>query len=435
MPRTGRVLNTRKRRSKYLTSVYSPPLRARSLGALRARGWDAYGRVASAMAATLLQKIDLRRAEHFSGEFHLRNACVTFHQGAVGVKSSYRSQFISLDGLTAMLHGFSEHSLRFGKISTVRPARRREVPMLMRDCVRRRLGLAVYFSSNNFFHQITHAVPAHAALHASASTSNAAVFIPVVGYLAGQWTSPPHWRAAAWEYTLRSLTTLSAEQLAQQLGAVLTARCTCFDSIEGSIGAYTPYSQWHGTARPGSAWRAATLRNAALVRGGGPPLGGSEDILYLARESGNARMVVNSAQLDVALGNRSRVVKVVMERLALVDQMRQVEAAVALVGVHGMALSLLPFLPYLTRRTAVLEIRPRGTEKSWLWTLIYPDWCASLGIRHSRVIAEPSPVGCGRGGRGSGGKKKKHEDVLACNVTVPTEKLISSLQRVEEWTA
>ena len=37
--------------------------------------------------------------------------------------------------------------------------------------------------------------------------------------------------------------------------------------------------------------------------------------------------------------------------------------------------------------------------------------------------------------RASGGKKKKHEDVLACNVTVPTEKLISSLQRVEEWTA
>jgi hypothetical protein len=358
------------------------------------------------MAATLLQKIDLRRAEHFSGEFHLRNACVTFHQGAVGVKSSYRSQFISLDGLTAMLHGFSEHSLRFGKISTVRPARRREIPMLMRDCVRRRLGLAVYFSSNNFGHQITHAVPAHAALHASASTSNAAVFIPVVGYLAGQWTSPPHWRAAAWEYTLRSLTTLSAERLAEQLGAVLTARCTCFDSIEGSIGAYTPYSQWHGTARLGSAWRAATLRNAALVRGGGRPLGGSEDILYLARESGNARMVVNSAQLDVALGNRSRVVKVVMERLALVDQMRQVEAAVALVGVHGMALSLLPFLPYLTRRTAVLEIRPRGPEKSWLWTLIYPDWCASLGIRHSRVTAEPSPVGCGSGGRGSGARRR-----------------------------
>ena len=91
------------------------------------------------------------------------------------------------------------------------------------------------------------------------------MFIPVVGYLAGQWTSPPHWRAAAWEYTLRSLTTLSAERLAEQLGAVLTARCTCFDSIEGSIGAYTPYSQWHGTARLGSAWRAATLRNAALV--------------------------------------------------------------------------------------------------------------------------------------------------------------------------
>jgi hypothetical protein len=41
-------------------------------------------------------QIDLRRAEHFSGEFHLRNACVTFHQGEGGVKTSYRSQFISL---------------------------------------------------------------------------------------------------------------------------------------------------------------------------------------------------------------------------------------------------------------------------------------------------------------------------------------------------
>ena len=185
---------------------------------------------------TLLRQIDLRHAEHFAGEFHLRNACVTFHQGEGGVKTAYRSQFISLDGLTAILHGFSEHSWRFGKISTVRPARRREVPMLMQDCVRRRLGLAVYFSSNNFFHQIVHAVPAHTALHAS--TSNAAVFIPVVGYLAGQWTGPPNWRAAAWEYTLRSLTTLSTERLAEQLGAVLSARCSCFDSIEGSVGAY-----------------------------------------------------------------------------------------------------------------------------------------------------------------------------------------------------
>ena len=383
---------------------------------------------------TLLRQIDFSRAEHFAGEFHLRNACVTFHRGEGGVKTSYRSQFISLDGLTAVLHGFSEHSWRFGKISTVRPARRREVPMLMQDCVRRRLGLAVYFSSNNFFHQIVHAVPAHAALHAS--TSNAAVFIPVVGYLAGQWTGPPHWRAAAWEYTLRSLTTLSTERLAEQLGTVLTARCTCFDSIVGSIGAYTPYSQWHGTAERGTAWRAATLRNAALVRGGTTPKAALEDILYLARESGNARMVVNSAQLDVALGNRSRVLKVVMERLALVDQMRQVEAAVALVSVHGMALSLLPFLPYLTRRTAVLEILPRWSGESWLWTKIYPDWCASLGIHHSKVIAEPSPVGCGRSGRGSGGgKRKKHADVLACNVTMPIEKLVSSLQRVEEWTA
>ena len=117
----------------------------------------------------------------------------------------------------------------------------------------------------------------------------------------------------------------------------MSACCSYFDSIEGSIGAYTPYSQWHGTAERGSAWRAATLRNAALVQGGGPPKVALGDILYLARESGNARMVVNSAQLDEALGNRSRVLKVIMERLAVVDQMRQVEAAVALVSVHGMA--------------------------------------------------------------------------------------------------
>jgi len=380
---------------------------------------------------SLLKQIDLRHAEHFADTFQLHNACVAFHQSDNGVRSAYRSQFISLDGLTALLHGFSEHSWRFGKISTVRPARQWEIPMLMQDCRRRRLGLAVYFSSNNFGHQIVHAVPAHTALHASASED--AIFIPLVGYLAGRWTGPPHWRAYAWEFTLRSLTTLSTEELAEQLGATLSTRCTCFDKIEGSVGAYTPYSRWSGAAKRCTSWRAATLRNAALMRGGGPPKATTADILYLARERGNARMVTNARQLEAALDKRPRVEKVIMERLALVDQMRRVEAAVALVGVHGMALSLLPFLPYPKRRTAVLEILPRWSDDSWLWTMIYPDWCLSLGIRHSKVVAEPSPVGCGRGARGRGGKAKK--DVLACNVTVGIEELSGSLQRVEEWTA
>lgn len=50
--------------------------------------------------ATLLRQrqIDLRRAPSTFQvrQFHLRNACVTFHQGEGGVKTSYRSQFISL---------------------------------------------------------------------------------------------------------------------------------------------------------------------------------------------------------------------------------------------------------------------------------------------------------------------------------------------------
>ena len=179
-------------------------------------------------------------ATHLVGSFTFHNACVSFHNTS---SAAYRSLFVAMGSdYSAVLHGFSEFAWGFRRLTTVRPMRDdAERTSLAALCARRRLGLALSFSSTNLFHQLHHAPGAWQALQHHARGPEEPMFIPLVSHVAGLWVRPGHWRNYAWEFTLRALTDASAEDVASQLGKLLSAPCTCFDRVEAWLSGHNPH--------------------------------------------------------------------------------------------------------------------------------------------------------------------------------------------------
>lgn len=193
------------------------------------------------------------------GPFH--NACVLFRAGA---SRRMQTQFVSLSGLTAIIHGFSEYRYGFIRLATVRtPLSSAEAALLRNTCTwQRGPGLAVPFTANNVYHALFHAVPAFEGLASSANQS-AAAFVPLFSLSAGVGRKlaadvTAQWHA--WEFLLRALTADSTATIAAALDAMLHRPCTCFSRVYGATGPFSP-------SAPSSVprllrWRRALLKNA-----------------------------------------------------------------------------------------------------------------------------------------------------------------------------
>eukprot|EP00966_Prymnesium_polylepis_P084592 1958334-Prymnesium_polylepis.2 len=86
-------------------------------------------------------------AARFGLSLSLRNACVTFYDDR---QSMHRSQLVmeSTRGDEMVLHGFSERSLTYLRLTSVRPSGKHE-RNAMRLCKRRTLGIGVPVSQMN----------------------------------------------------------------------------------------------------------------------------------------------------------------------------------------------------------------------------------------------------------------------------------------------
>ncbi|EOD14042.1 hypothetical protein EMIHUDRAFT_211980 [Emiliania huxleyi CCMP1516] len=99
-----------------------------------------------------------------------------------------------------------------------------------------------------------------------------------------------------------------------------------------------------------------------------------------------------------------------LEALPVAAQAREVAAAAGLVAVHGQALAWVLFLPWAERRTAAVELRPRGAKAN-----IYEALSAALGVRYERVaatLADSCPSA----------------RWLQCNVTASPQKVTAALE-------
>ena len=392
-----------------------------------------------------------RHSLHYVERFTLSDVCIAFHNTST---AAYRSQFISRQGERATIHGFSEFSYRYNRVASVRPADEGDEPTL-RTCANRSLGVALYFQSNNIFHAMHHAPQDWEALRTSVrSGAEEPVFIPLVGYIAGAgaraWVSAPTWMSHTWEFTIRGLTAKTASEIGSDLGQLLSAPCTCFSRVVGSVGAFLPYANQPANRRLLRSWREAVISHArradawrtpppalpdraslALGPAGEPARSAPalNDMLYVVRMG--TRTVLNDAEIAVALRQIERVRRVVMERMTLAQQMLLVSSATVLIGVHGQALSHMAFLPWPTHRAALVEIQPRPSERSHLWTQIYPAMCKTQQTRHIKVIAEPdtSTAACRPNAKRKGGGGP-----LRCNVTVPVSELLAGVRTAAEYT-
>ena len=154
-------------------------------------GWASLRRVEAASPLTsLVGEINDAVAQFFV-TMSLRNVCVVFYPEQ---RTQYRSQFVSREGVTAVLHGFSEYDLGYQRLTTVRAEQARDRQQLAR-CTTKQLALAVPMSSNNLYHQAFHAVPAWEALraHASQNVTLLPLVFPSAAFGRGKPASPRRW--------------------------------------------------------------------------------------------------------------------------------------------------------------------------------------------------------------------------------------------------
>ena len=153
-------------------------------------GWASLRLVETSPQTNLIGEVNDALAQYFVA-MSLRNACVVFYPEK---RTQYRSQFVSREGVTAVLHGFSEYDLGYQRSAVVRPEQARARQQLPR-CTTKPLAIAVPMSSNNLYHQAFHAVPAWEALHTHASQN--ATLLPLVfpsaAFGRGKTASPRRW--------------------------------------------------------------------------------------------------------------------------------------------------------------------------------------------------------------------------------------------------
>ena len=153
-------------------------------------GWASLRRVGTSPQTSLVGEINDAVAQYFV-TMSLRNVCVVFYPEQ---RTQYRSQFVSREGVTAVLHGFSEYDLGYQRLTTVRPEQARDRQQLAR-CTTKQLAIAVPMSSNNLYHQAFHAVPAWEALraHASHNATLLPLVFPSAAFGRGKPASPRRW--------------------------------------------------------------------------------------------------------------------------------------------------------------------------------------------------------------------------------------------------
>lgn len=174
-------------------------------------------------------------------QFSLRNACVTFYDDRSGM---HHAEWVSRQGVHAVVHGFSEYVFGYQRITWVRPEKSRQEAERLARCEMRPLAIGVPFSCNNIFHATFHAVPAWEAHAAAAEAQHAPLptFVPIVysSTAVGRKMSSDPRKWHAWEFSVRAFTRLSAEQIAQDTASLLAAPCTCFERVEANAPAFNP---------------------------------------------------------------------------------------------------------------------------------------------------------------------------------------------------
>ena len=368
------------------------------------------------------------------GSFSLNNICVRYQNKHLAV-----ADLISSDGnQCAALFGYNEYRQVYAQLADVRAPRDADN---LASCQRHRLGLAVRFSSNNFFHQSFYAAAMHRALVGVARTSDA-VFVPIGGAF------PAEGPNRLWEYTLRSLSNASADQLFNDTHTLLRAPCTCFDRFIGATHGLAPMAEEARAIL--MAYRRSAARNARAVLNL-PPVTtrAARDMLFIMRRT--ARRVITNEQevLDRVLAAQPRLRVVAFEEMPVAQQMALVSESSVLIGVHGMAIAgYVVHLPADERKTACVEIQPRPDPVSWTWSKIVKGLAHGAGVRFL-VMQSPHSPGCYidtmrsmnctgdalcQRAVSKGLRSFAASSVLNCNVTVDSAHLLTLIQSAADHT-
>jgi hypothetical protein len=269
------------------------------------------------------------------------------------------------------------------------------------------LGLGVPVShASSIYHQQFHAVPSWLALRKLVADAGlgenapAAAFVPLAFASAalghGKPAQPRRWYA--WEFSIRPLTTASADDIAAAASRLLRAPCTCFERFEADGRAFNPGARssapairWFrdaalrhaplaldaAAAASAAAAAAAAVAAAGMAPGGGGSGGGSNGggalLLFVSRQgvrralsneadvltliarsqalrvesalgsyatsssyaSSSSSSYASTSSSSLALSRAPRLMRVVLEQLPMVEQMQLVASATALIAVHG----------------------------------------------------------------------------------------------------
>jgi hypothetical protein len=401
----------------------------------------------------------LRRHEyatdHIVGRFSFDSTCALFD-------SALRLQLVALSGdVVAFLHGFTEYRFGFIRFVSVRaPASLDERRLLLTKCDWRDEGIAVPFTHNNFMHALYHAVPSFEALGGNESgRARSLAFLPLFAHSTGadgrktSVAAVASWHA--WELTLRALSEAPASALHAATEGVLRAPCTCFRRLRGSTAPFVP-------ASPASAsrlrrWASAVMLNVwrggvamhdgtrgSNFRGGGTASAGGAGCRTLFIRRSKTRVLSNEADLLAALRPTDRVELAELQLMPLSAQLRLVSAASGMVGVHGQALALAPFLGLVRAPNAltgppgegdgdpshqpslveILPSAPARTAKMPFYHL-YEALSVALGVEYRQVIGSyvrPCSLGRLRG--------RRVEAYLACNLTVAPIRFVRAIRRM-----
>jgi len=378
--------------------------------------------------------------------FSLRNACVVPYDDRA---SRFRTSIVSLDAeIEAIVHGFSEYVNGYQRLTGVRPPAEDDAAML-KQCDRRPLGIGVPFSCNNIYHQAFHAVPAFErwAATVSAAPIGDLDFVPLIYPTAAvgkkMSVEPSKWHA--WEFSIRPFTRLPSAAIANRTHQIVNTACTCYDTLHGNAEAFNPIAL-RSAARL-RAFRQATLANllpseyplpeahewimpttasAPTANSDGAGMAGAwavpRQLLLWAVRRHKLRNIENEEALATHLASdpllSRRVRRLVLEALPLGRQMRLLHHCSGLLGVHGQAMAWVMFLPSGSRRTAAVEIFPRGLVND-----IYERSSRALGVHYESLRAAPTK-GCG------GGRDGK----LSCNVSVDVDVVRAAVLRAAEHT-
>jgi hypothetical protein len=338
---------------------------------------------------TVLPITDTAGAE-YSTTLSERNVCIVYQSaGRGGRRKELAQQLISLRHLgrpsaaIGVLLGFSEYTLNYHKLLTMRAAADvDEIVRLRRVCQQRQFGFAIPLSFNNVYHATFHAVPALEWWNerdlgvSGGGPGEPPTFIPILHHrmLRGK-VEPTHWYA--WEFATRALTDQKGAKLLADVGSILaTPGCACFARLEGSARAFNFNAK-------ASRERLNAFRTSLLLRVHRPlhspalqPLPQRRrKLLYVHREA-RTRTITNDAAVHAGLSEacRGSLLRAVLDRMPLVEQMKMVSSATSIVAAFGQALTWMLLLPppahgadedeaETTARATVLELAPQ--EAFW----------------------------------------------------------------------